>query len=97
MLLEKIKIEFTKVIETIIDQKRQEINNLSGLEKVNAKVKNLDDLNIFAEQMNKIINEIIQKYSVEFQSEDDFNKFSNYIKPTFEKLHLKYIEISTPS
>ena len=97
MILEKIKIEFTKEIETLIDQKFQEINNLSGLEKVNAKVKHLDDLNIFAEQMNKIVNEIIQKYSVEFQSEDDFNKFLKYIRPTFEILHIKYVEIGSPS
>lgn len=97
MILEKIEIEFTKEIESLIDQKRQQINDLSGLEKVKAKIKHLDDLNNFADQMNTIINEKIQKYSEEFQSEDDFNKFSNYIKPTFEKLHLKYVEIGTPT
>jgi chemotaxis methyl-accepting protein methylase len=97
MILEKIEIEFTKEIESLIDQKRQQIYKLSGLEKVNAKIKHLDDLKYFADQMNTIINEIIQKHSEGFQSEDEFNKFTNYIKPTFEKLHLKYVELGTPS
>ena len=96
MILEKIKIEFTKEIETIIDQKRQEINKLSGLEKAKAQDKHLDNFNNFAGQMNKIINEIIQKNADEFQSEDDFNMLSDYIKPTFDQLHTKYIQLGYP-
>lgn len=94
MNLEKIKNEFVKDIELIIDQKNQELTKLDGLNKLKAKEKHLDELNVFADLMNKKINEIIDKQAEQFQNDDEFNKFYQFIKPTFDILYLKYVELA---
>lgn len=94
MIKEIIKAEFIKEIEELLSNKRQEIDKLSGIEKETAKLSHLDNFDKFVEQLNFKINKIAHKNKLFFKSQKEVNKFSAFMKPTFDKFYIEYAEIS---
>lgn len=94
MVYEKIKIEFINEVEELLSNKRQEIERLSGLEQATLKITHLDNFNKFVEQLNFKINKIVDKNKLVFKSQKEANKFSAFMKPTFDKFYIEYAEIS---
>jgi len=94
MNYEKIKVEFVKEVEELLSRKREEIQRLSGLEQVTVKLFHLDNFQQFVKQLNIKINRIIDENNLVFESQEDGDKFSTFMKPTFEKFYKEYTEIS---
>lgn len=93
MSIEKVRVEFVQEIETGLAQKAYAIDQLYGVEKIKAKYKHLDELNIFAEMLNSRINTLLDKHNIEFQNDEEFNKFNAFIKPTFEHLYRMFTAV----
>lgn len=94
MNYEKIKVEFVKEVEELLSRKREEIQRLSGLEQVTVKLFHLDNFQQFVKQLNIKINRIVDENNLVFKSQEEGDKFSTFMKPTFEKFYKEYTEIS---
>lgn len=89
---EQILSDFIKEAESILKIKRDPINKLSGMPRYQAISNHLDNFNGFVNELNKTINEILEKHKVDFKSLEESEEFSNFIRPTFDLFYKKYVE-----
>jgi hypothetical protein len=91
---EKIKDEFLRKAETIIEMKIKYIDSKTGHDLVIAKQEHLDGFEEFCAELNILINKTLEGNNVEFKSVEESNKFADYIQPIFNELYSKFIELA---
>lgn len=93
MKYDQIKNDFLHEIESEIKSKKAKFGNLTGIAQDEAKLHYLEDFKDFTVLMNTKVNEILERYEIQFESDHQFDEFLTYIKPAFDQLHQKYIDI----
>lgn len=86
---EEIREEFKHTVELYLGRKLKEIENTTHrTRRIEKRIKHLDTLHIFNEIMNLTINKILEKHNYEFQNDEEFAEFNEFIKPAFDEMLL---------
>jgi len=96
MNYEKIRDQFIVEVEAILKNKREGIELLRGLENATAKMNHLDNHKQFSKLLNIKINRIVDENKIVFQSQAEGDKFTSFMKPTFDKFFMDYTEMAKP-
>jgi len=90
MIYERIKEEFIKEIEELIQIKRKAFEGLTGVELATAKYHYLEDFDDYVNELNIRINKKLDDHKIDFESQEQADDFQVAFKPTFDMLYEAY-------
>lgn len=91
---EKIRQEFIREAEKLIDSRRQVIESASGTARLEAMHNHLEAFDEFVVLINHKLNDILDIHNIVFESEKHHDEFTAYITPAFTELFKKYYQLS---